>query len=241
VDALEDENQRLAFVRAFRELARLKNVLTVFAEFDWSHLDLDNQTFDEFKSKYLDIHDLTRKESEEGTVSIVNDVDFELELIRQDKINVAYILQLLRDLKDEDKRADMSAPVDHEKRLADILDMVASEAQLRSKRELIEKFIQQNIAQLAPGDDVSTLFKAYWDEEKEAAFAAFCAQEGLDRERFDKLVDQFNFNGQPPLRDDVVATLVERPKILERRKIVDRIIDKMRSLVRTFEDDVGEI
>lgn len=241
VDALEDENHRLAFVRAFRELARLRNVLAVFAEFDWSHLDLDNQTFDDFKSKYLDIHDLTRKESEEGTVSIVNDVDFELELIRQDKINVAYILQLLRDLKDEDKRADVVAPVDHEKRLADILDMVASEAQLRSKRELIEKFIQQNMAKLAPGDDVTEVFKAYWDQEKEVAFAAFCANEGLDRELFDKLVDQFNFNGQPPLRDDVVATLIERPKILERRKIVDRIIEKMRSLIRTFDDDLGEV
>lgn len=241
VDTLADEIQRLAFVRAFRELARLRNVLTVFAEFDWGHLDLDQRTFDEFKSKYLDIHDLTRKESEEGTVSIVNDVDFELELIRQDKINVAYILQLLRDLKDEDRHADIATPTNQAKRLNDILDVVASEAQLRSKRELIEKFIQQNMAKLAPDDDIAVEFKAYWEQEKEAAFATFCAQEGIDRERFDKLVDQFNFNGQPPLRDDVVATLIERPRILERRKIVDRIIDKMRSLVRTFEDDLGEI
>jgi type I restriction enzyme, R subunit len=238
VDALEDENQQLAFVRVFRELARLRNILGVFAEFSWDKLDLDNQTFDDFKSKYLDIYEMTRKSREEGAASIVNDVDFEIELVRTDRINVAYILNLLREVKADEAVAAEPA-LDAEKRIADILDMLGSEAQLRSKRDLIEKFIQQNMPMIKPDEDVGEAFKAYWDREKEATLSAICDEEGLDRSKFDKLVDHFNFSGQNPLRDDVVDALKVQPKILERRKVVNRILDRLIGFIRTFEDDIG--
>lgn len=240
VDALKDENQQLAFVRLFRELARLRNILNVFAEFSWDQLDLDNQTFDDFKSKYLDIYEATRKSREEGSASIVNDVDFEIELVRTDRINVAYILNLLREIK-ADENTEMAAKGVSDKRITDILDMLASEVQLRSKRELIEKFIQQNMPQLAPGDDLSAAFNTFWNQEKEATLSAICEEEGLDREKFDKLVDHFNFSGQNPLRDDVVAALKVQPRILERRKVVNRILERLIGFIRTFEDDVGEV
>lgn len=240
VDALKDENQKLAFVRIFRELARQRNILSVFAEFDWGDLVIDNQTFDDFKSKYLDIYESSRNTREDGVVSIVNDVDFEIELVRTDRINVAYILNLLREIKAEEK-PDAIPAVGTEKRLADILDMVASDAQLRSKRELIEKFIEQNMPVIQPHEDVGQAFKAFWDDEKEAALSAICAEEGLDRERFDKLVDHFNFSGQNPLRDDIVSALKVQPKILERRKVVNRVLERLVGFIRTFEDDFGEI
>jgi type I restriction enzyme R subunit len=34
---------------------RIKNVLTCFADFDWNNLNMDEQTFNDFKSKYLDM------------------------------------------------------------------------------------------------------------------------------------------------------------------------------------------
>jgi type I restriction enzyme, R subunit len=240
VDALEDENQQLAFVRLFRELARLRNILGVFAEFSWDQLDLDNQTFDDFKSKYLDIYESTRKSREEGTASIVNDVDFEIELVRTDRINVAYILNLLREIKaDETIEADIPDAMD--KRITDIMDMLATEVQLRSKRDLIEKFIQQNMPLIQPSEDVGEAFNVFWDQEKETTLNAICDEEGLDREKFDKLVDHFNFSGQNPLRDDVVAALKVPPKILDRRKVVNRVLDRLIGFIRTFEDDLGEI
>ena len=240
VDALEDENQQLAFVRLFRELARLRNILGVFAEFSWDQLDLDNQTFDDFKSKYLDIYESTRKSREEGTASIVNDVDFEIELVRTDRINVAYILNLLREIKaDETIEADIPDAMD--KRVTDIMDMLATEVQLRSKRDLIEKFIQQNMPLIQPSEDVGEAFNVFWDQEKETTLTAICDEEGLDREKFDKLVDHFNFSGQNPLRDDVVAALKVPPKILDRRKVVNRVLDRLIGFIRTFEDDLGEL
>ena len=239
VDGLEDEEQQLAFIRLFRELARLRNVLSVFEEFDWSHLAMPNQDFDDFKSKYLDIYEVSRKTREEGVVSIVNDVDFEIELVRTDRINVGYILNLLRDAKDAEKNN--SAEESEERQFGDILDLIASDVQLRSKRELIEKFIDQNMPKIAPGEDVAAEFRAFWDQEKESALTAICVEEGLDREKFDKLVDHFNFSGQSPLRDEVVFALRSPPKILDRRRIVNRILERLLSFVRTFDDDMGDL
>ncbi|NIJ35993.1 type I restriction enzyme R subunit [Sphingopyxis panaciterrae] len=236
IDALADENERLRFVRAFRQLARIKNVLDVFAQFNWADLAIDSQTFDDFKSKYLDIHDQTRKQDEGDAVSIINDIDFELELIRQDKINVAYILQLLNDANAAPGQA-----ADRTKRIADVLDIVSSEPSLRSKRELIEKFIEQNMPQIGKGDNVEAVFRSYWEVEREDALDALCASEGIDRKQLDHLIELYNFTGQAPPREDVVDALTVKPRILERRKIIDRIIDRMTTIIKTFENDTGDI
>jgi type I restriction enzyme, R subunit len=236
VDELADENAKLAFVRAFRELARIRNVLSAFAQFTWSDLVIDPQTFDDFKSKYLDIHDQTRKRDEAESASIINDIDFELELIRQDKINVAYILRLLTEAN--------SSPVDPEsrdQRMSDILDIVAAEPSLRSKRALIEKFIQQNMPALTSGKKIDEAFRSYWEAEREGAIDALCTEEGIERAHLDGLMQLYEFTGQAPQREDVVGALTVKPRILERRKIIDRILDKMGSIIRTFDSDTGEI
>lgn len=238
VDALPDEMARLAFVKAFRALARLKNILSVFAEFSWVGLDLDSQTFDDFKSKYLDLHDQTRKDQEEGVVSIVADVDFELELIREDRINVAYILQLLRDYKDDERKGQLANEEDRKRRVTTILDMVSTDIVLRSKRELIEKFIDKSMPQVRRGDDVTPAFERFWTEERAAAVETICSQEGLDPEKLEQLMRHYVFSHNI-MREDVVKALHTQPRILERRRVVDRVIERMTSLVRTFDEDVG--
>lgn len=67
-------------------------------------------------------------------VSILEDVDFELELIHRDEINVSYIIQLLIKLKSQTQK-------DTTKAEQEIFNLLSTETTLRSKRELIEKFI----------------------------------------------------------------------------------------------------
>jgi type I restriction enzyme R subunit len=69
-------------------------------------------------------------------VSILEDVDFELELIHRDEINVAYIIQLLIRLKAKKQK-------DTAKAEQEIFNLLNTEISLRSKRELIEKFIKR--------------------------------------------------------------------------------------------------
>ena len=95
VNDLKSEDDKLAFVKAFRNLMRLKNVLRSFTEFDEGDLDVSTQEFEDYSSKYQDIGDAVKTDKPEDGASILNEVDFELELIHRDEINVAYILALL--------------------------------------------------------------------------------------------------------------------------------------------------
>jgi len=64
VDALPDEKAELEFVTKFRALLRLKNIITSFAEFSETDLAMAEQLFEDFKSKYLDIHDKVKKHTD---------------------------------------------------------------------------------------------------------------------------------------------------------------------------------
>ena len=52
---------------------------------------------------------------------------------------------------------------------------------LRSKRDLIEKFIQHNMPEIGKGDDVEAIFRTYWEAEREDALTALCVSEGIER------------------------------------------------------------
>ncbi len=177
VDALPDEKAELAFVTQFRELLRLRNILTTFADFNTDDLTLAAQPFEDYKSKYLDIHDKVRKRQAVDKVSILGDVDFELSLIHRDEINVAYILNLLVSLN-------KLAPQEAKKRQKEIIDLVAGEVQLRSKRTLIEAFMQENLPKLQPNDNVIQAFESYWADRKQQAFSALSAMRTWYRQRW---------------------------------------------------------
>jgi type I restriction enzyme R subunit len=100
VNDLQTDEAKFGFVKIFRDLIRLKNVLESFYDFDISKTEIDVQTFEDYKSKYLDIYNSIIRPGKEK-VSILDDVDFELELIKKDEINLDYILALLANLKDK--------------------------------------------------------------------------------------------------------------------------------------------
>lgn len=241
IDSIQDENELLAFVIAFRKLIRVLNVLKSFTEFTWDDLYMDAQTFEDFKTKYLDVRDLKTAEQTEGAVSIINEVDFELELIQRDEINVAYILALLGQIAEEQASMDPEVRDAGDKKLKQVLDLLASDVKLRSKRELIEKFISDQMAAVKSGDGVGPAFAEFWQEEKEKSIREICETEGLKTEALHAMIEEYNFTGKEPLGETVVSALNEKPKILERKSIVKRVTDKLMTLVRVFDDDIGGV
>ncbi len=178
VDDLISEEDKLKFVQAFRELMRLKNILTSYSDFNWDDLPMNEQSFEDYKSKYLDIYDKVRSDHKVEKASILNDVDFELELIHRDEINVAYILKLIAKLKGAKQ---------HE----------------RTRQKIL-------------------------------ALGKICEDEQLDQEQFKALIDAYVFNGQEPLREDVIKCLAERPSILQARRIGEKILAMMKEYVQTY-------
>ena len=232
VNELDNEDKKLEFVKAFRELLKLKNILEGFTDFKWSDLSMNEQEFEDYKSKYLDLYEQIKNTigKREGTekVSILEDVDFELELIHKDEINVTYILKLLsayKETEDEDIRT---------KQKENISNILNNNPQLRSKRELIERFINDNLLKIENNDDIEQEFEKFWDEEKEKAFNELCIEENLDNIELKKVIDTYLYDERIPLANDVAKTLKEKPKFLERKKIIPRVLDKIVGFVEKF-------
>ena len=234
VDDLQTEDDELEFIKAFRDLMRIKNILTAFSDFKWEDLKMTEQQFEDFKSKYLDLYYKVKSDHQKEKVSILEDVDFELELIHRDEINVAYIIQLLIKLKAVQAHGSASQE-DTTKVKQEIFNLLSTETTLRSKRELIEKFIEENLLVIADTDDIQNEFDKYWNEEQQKAFSKLVKEESLSPDRTEKLIEDYLFAERPPLRDEVLELIEgEKPGILQRKKLGDRILKRIMDFVDTF-------
>jgi len=232
VDSVNDlvtEDDELKFVMAFRELLRVRNILQSFADFSFNDLSISEQNFEDYKSKYLDIYDKVRTNNDKELVSILEDVDFELELIHRDEINVTYILKLLARLKDLNL-----SEADQQKQKKAILDIVSGDTELRSKKELIEKFIEVNLPKIVEADDVEKAFEDFWSKEQQEAFTKLCKEEGLDPDKTQRIISEYLFTEREPLNDEIVGGLKVKPKILERRNVIERVRSKVIDFVKIF-------
>jgi len=230
VNELASEEDELQFIQAFRALMRLKNTMSSFSEFNWDDLAMSEQLFNDFRSKYLDLWQKVKHDTVKEKVSILDDVDFELELIHRDDINVTYILKLLAALKD-------TTEADQEAKRKEIIDLLSGEANLRSKRELIEKFIEENLPKIKDPDDIPDEFEKFWSAEQLKAFEKFVSEENLSSDRTQQLVENYLFAEREPLRDELLNLIDgEKPSVLKRKSIGDRILKKLMNFVKTFID-----
>ncbi len=227
VNELASEEEELQFIQAFRELIRLKNVLSTFTEFSFDDLSMNDQGFEDYKSKYLDLYDKSRSHNVKEKVSILEDIDFEQELIHRDEINVTYILKLLAKLKD-------AKPEEQEKQKKAIVELVASDTQLRSKRELIEKFISQNLPLVEDSENIPDEFEAFWDEERQLALLRLSEEESLDAEKLHEVIGNFLFTDKKPLRDEIIGMMNKRPSLKDRGPIAERVTSRILGFVETF-------
>ena len=233
VDDLISESDELMFVRAFRELMRIKNAMTCFADFTFDDLGLSEQEFEDYKSKYLDIYEKVKSGHTKEKSTALDDVDFELELMQRDIVNVDYILNLLGSLVE-------SKGASFEKKKLDISKMLAGDLSLRSKKELIEKFIEENLVGVENAEDVPQAFEAYWGKEKLKAFESLCEEEELDKEKIEALVEEYLFvKNVPDMRDKVRSSMLKKESLLVRNKSIPRVIEKLMDFVNTFIEGIA--
>lgn len=227
VDMLQDEEAEKAFVEAFRYVLRLRNVVVSFAEFNFVDLAIDEQTLDNYKGKYLDIYDKVKADHEKEKVSILDDIDFELELTRRDEINVSYILRLIARMvgADNEKQIELKKMVS---------DTLTNNAELRSKRELIERFIEGSLPSIGNASDVEGEWAEFVSEEQVKAFRAMCKEEGLDAEKTQSLLDHYVSTGRLPRKHDLGEVLVAQPSVLKRESILKHVIIRLKDFIATF-------
>ena len=227
VDSLKDENEQLEFIKTFRELMRLRNILTGFSDFNHHDLSMGEQQFEDYKSKYLDLYERVKHNKENQIESILDEVDFEIELIRTDEINVAYILRLLAKYRE-------SSIVQQEKMKRNIMSIIEGQEQLRSKRELIEAFIDKNLMAIVDTEDIDDEFENYWEQQKSEEFESLCAEESLNIDEVKAVVETYLYDQRKPLNDDISKTLVNTYKFIERRTVISRVLEKIMQHIEKF-------
>ncbi|MGB0895240.1 MAG: type I restriction endonuclease subunit R [Parashewanella sp.] len=225
VDDLPDEKACADFVKQFRILMRLKNQLETFTDFDIEALGISEQEFVDYASKY---GDLARelKGNPNDKASILADIDFELELLQRDNVNVGYIRHLLQTMLEEP-----SGEAKEKKRQV-IANLLATEPTLHSKRKLIEDFIDKSLQGLVQGNE----FDEYIEAQKRKEIRQITDEEKLDSDKLSEMITSIenglDINGLKS--DDIAQLTTEKMTFRTRRTILPRITEKLKAFTETF-------
>jgi type I restriction enzyme R subunit len=148
-------------------------------------------------------------------------------LIRRDEINVTYILTLLTKLYG-------AKPKDREKQRQAISEHLNNNIELRSKKELIERFIRDNLPKIANADSIDGAFESFWTVEKKKAIKQISEEEELDYKKLVELISSYLFTRKKPIRDEVIGIMLNRPSLRNRASSSERITDKIVDFVETY-------
>lgn len=92
------------------------------------------------------------------------------------------------------------------------------------------------MAQVATPEDVESEFDSFWTAEREKSLSALCEDEGLEQDKVAEIIANYHFTQRMPLRERIVAALKEKPKILQRKTIIERVRQRLMELIGTFDD-----
>ncbi|MEZ3452864.1 MAG: type I restriction endonuclease subunit R [Oscillospiraceae bacterium] len=164
------EEHQKEFIALLGAILRMRNLLVSFDEFEGKEI-ISERDFQDYLGRYQDLRDEWNERRKKGELTdIDNDIVFEIELIKQIEINIDYILMLVTKYHD-------SNCTDKEV-LITIQKAVDSSPELRSKKDLIENFING----INDVDDVMNEWHSYVVEEREKALVALITEEKLKEE-----------------------------------------------------------
>ncbi|MGO2845669.1 MAG: type I restriction endonuclease subunit R, EcoR124 family, partial [Brevibacterium aurantiacum] len=179
------EQAQKDFIQLFGAILRLQNILTSFDDFDGNDPLTERQRQD-YTSIYLRLRDEYTRDRDGDREVINDDVVFEIELVKQVEINVDYILMLVEKLRAEKGDGD-----DKEVR-AEITRAVDASPTLRSKRDLVEDFVESVSLQGA----VDEQWQSYISAKREAELQELIETHKLKLEQTRSFVDAAFRDGQ---------------------------------------------
>ena len=165
-----DEEEKIRFIRLFGEILRLRNILSAFDEFTEDKMLVPMMTFNDYLGWYNTLHDEFRPTTHDTAESIMDDIVFEMELVKQVQVNIHYILMLVQKYHDSNCK--------DKEIIVKIKKEIEASPDMRDKRDLIMKFIDK----MTPGkgsDDVGSDWEDYIEEQKQKQLQAIIDDEHL--------------------------------------------------------------
>jgi type I restriction enzyme R subunit len=193
------ESATKMFIQLFGSILRLRNILTSFDEFA-GHEILSERDYQDYQSLYLDYYGDLRRAADSEKESIIEDVVFEIELVKQVEVNVDYILMLVEQYRDE--RGDGT---DREvETLAKIRRAIDSSISLRNKRDLILAFVDR----VSVDSDVKEDWRRYVEARRDEELGYIIADEGLDPDATRAFVERAFRDGAIPTAGAAVTHIL---------------------------------
>ena len=229
VDTMQNEDDQKKFVIAFRELTKYLQSLQTFIEFsfDKDALIMSEQEYQDYKSKYLMLY--ARQKNDRQVVSVLNDVDFCIELMESDRINVAYIMNLIRNIHfDDPKQKDFDIKnIEAELKRTD-------NPQLLRKVVILQAFLDQVVKGLNSADEIDAAYNDFENEEKRKEIEAFAETEDIDPKMLGEFISEYEFSGNMEAGD--IRDRIDKPMpLLKKKSLVNRIVDFISSHVEKYQ------
>ena len=226
VDDLESEEDIKKFILAFRAVAKVLVSLKTFNEFDLDNNDtlINAQIFEDYKSKYYELY--RKLSNDKNKASILNDVSFSLELIQTDKINVSYILNLIRhvDLSDEGQK--MRDIADIQQKLVNITD-----DELFLKVDLIKGFLQSVLPALKENDSIDEAYDNHMNIERQKEIELFAKDNEIGISTMQDIINEYEYSGIFP--DELIGSSIRAP-FLKKITIIENIKGFIKNLIRRY-------
>ncbi|WP_290450598.1 type I restriction endonuclease subunit R [Faecalibaculum rodentium] len=228
IDMMYSEDDQKRFVVMFRELTRYLLSLQTFVEFsfDRSHLDLSDQEYQDYKSKYLLLY--RKNQTGKEVVSVLDDVDFCIELMESNRINVAYIMNLIRNIDFTTKQT-RERDIEHIKSELDRSDNL----HLHKKIDILRAFLDQVVSGFDGTEDIDVEYNDFENKQKSEEIEAFAEQQGVDAKMLKGEIAEFEFTGvlnPGEIRDNITEPM----PLLKKRSLVNRIVDFIYSHVDKY-------
>ena len=164
------------FIRLYGAILRLRNILTSFDDFEGNEI-LSERDFQDYQSIYIDLYQEYRKGTDGDKETINDDIVFEIELVKQIEVNIDYILMLVAKYQQSNCK---------DKTILTTIDKaINSSIELRSKKELIKRFIEQVNVSTKVDED----WRNFLHERKEADISAIIEEEKLKPEETRRFID----------------------------------------------------
>ena len=226
VDSLEREEDIKVFIVAFRTVAKLLVSLKTFNEFDLDNGDteLNAQMFEDYKSKYYELYRRLSNDKEKS--SILNDITFSLELIQTDKINVSYILNLIRNIDLTNEIQKLQDIENIERKLANSTD-----DDLRSKTDLIKSFLKSILPTLKEDDSIDEALNNHMNVEREKEIEKFSEDNNINLDNLKEIIDEYEYSGIFP--DSLIGKSIDAP-FLKKISIIENIKVFIRNLLKKY-------
>lgn len=231
VDNLETEDNKLAFIETFKNILRVMNKLETFSNFDFKDFDITQDDFESYKSKYIDMYDTlvgSRVKGDRRKTSVIDEIDFELELLAKDTVDVSYIISLIKNL--DNRENSFVKDVEY------ILKTVDSIPKLKNKRELLERFIEENreIFSIEFKGNLEDKLQKFMKKKRDEAILEMVAEEELSFGKVNEIVEKCEFTDKKPDFNDIRSSLTGKVRVLKLNKKIQGIQERIEKILDRF-------